>query len=423
MMTPLTEITRPRVAPNSKPQAKKYQGNGKQRQARVLPKLNVDSDSDASKAWRSGRRHDAEHDFPSGYNPGDDTGAFQCLIFIQAITGTHFQLYKRTPGADSNMWAVKIWGTSPQILAAKSELATLLIDSNAGANRYRKFGKVTRNRGWEYEEAMHKKLQREVKRQKYRKNLSGREIREKKFACSIIVPWSEKDLRVEDFLGHQLEAIDEIRMDGQCYVTFERNKNESVFVLLGDDHDKMAKAAARIQAIPARMFSHSLEPAQLFLLKPVSLPFDYSAFKVRQLDHYHPAYAVPTQKSSANEEIAGKTLALRSSCIREGDFLDDGFAETSSIDDIEDHGAVWFGNKHTAPINQQYLHLWVTTALKHLTFYKGFVRMEINIGTCVLQRYKRGGDGDGTYGPGVMEDFLLEANNGITELDAFIAAE
>jgi hypothetical protein len=72
---------------------------------------------------------------------------------------------------------------------------------------------------------LHKKLQRENRRQKFRKHLNENEIAEKKFGHSIVVPWSE-DWRVEDSLGQQLEALDEIRMDGLCYITFMRKVDE-----------------------------------------------------------------------------------------------------------------------------------------------------------------------------------------------------
>jgi hypothetical protein len=127
------------------------------------------------------------------------------------------------------------------------------------------------------------------------------------------------------------------------------------FVLLGDNHDKMVKAAARIQAIPFRMMSHSLPSTRLFLVKPLALPFDYSAFKVPQLNYHHPAYIVQQQKARAKEGVAGKYLKLQLTGTYDGEYIADDVAGILSLDDMEDNGALWLGIHHAAHINQQYM--------------------------------------------------------------------
>lgn len=414
--------SRRRVDPNSLVINTKQKSQGKQRRRQILPNFNTDSDNDGRKAWRKGRQHDTEHDFAKGYNPIEDTGALESLRYIQIKTGTHFELFKRSGATIANVWAVKIWGAIEQTTAAKAQLASFLIDSNADGDRIRSFPKSERDRGWEQNQLIHKRLQREVKRQKYRRTLTSEERLAKKFCYALVVPWSEEDMRAEDYLGQQLEAVDEIRMDTTSYINLERGVHGSVFLILGDNYGKMMQAARRLQSIPARTNSHILEPAQFFLLKPMPLPFDYSGFKIEQVD-YCSSPDDEQQELATNEAAIGKFLTIQSTGTANAEYLDEDLAKIMSLHEIEDDGAIWLGNMHLAELNRQYLHLYITTALRNLTSHKGYLRMEANTGFCVLRRYKRVEGGGETYNVDVMEEFLAGANNGLTELDAFMAGQ
>lgn len=223
---------------------------------------------------------------------------------------------------------------------------------------------------------------------------------------------------MEDALGQQLEALDEIRMDCLCYIHLARQGKETNFVLLGDDEGRLHEAGTRLQQIPARLISHKVSQTQLFLFKPVKQPFDYSAFNIEQIECKRPAYLIASQGSSDDESIVGKYFKLKATGVQEGQYLCDDVAGVTSLDELEDHGAIWMGVKETTALNTQYLNLWTTQTFKHLTFYNGHVQMEVAIGTCVFEQHKIAAE----LPAAEVEDILFDANLG-NELDAFIADE
>jgi hypothetical protein len=56
--------------------------------------------------------------------------------------------------------------------------------------------------------------------------------------------------------------------------------------------------------------------------------------------------------------------------------------------------------------------------LKHLKVYKGLIRMHIDVGPCVFERYKRTPELEAD----AVEDLLLEANNG-EDLESYTATK
>jgi hypothetical protein len=426
-MAPTTYGTRTRVPPADKRKAKpngndkqprtaKQAFKGKSAKPRVIPNLNLDSDQEGRKAWRANKPPDGYYDLPSGFNPDQNVGSYESFKFIEATTKAHINLKKRKNEAHSNVYVAEIWGTPEQVKHARNSIFDYI--SNSDARGHKVWARVTNNYGRNNDAKLHKRLQHEQKRQRFCKKVSESEITAGKYAFSIALPWNEKNWRPEQALGDQLEALDEIRMDSLCYIHLSRQSKGTTFVLLGNDHDRLAEAAKRLQQIPARVASYTLSPTQFFLLKSLPQPFDYSAFKVEQVNYTRPVYLIDAHRKSADEGVAGKYLKLVPSGVAEGQWLHDDHATISSLHNIDDNGAVWMGSRHIETLNAQYLNLWVTEALKHLNVYKGFIEMHVEIGTCVFERYKRAAQLDAD----VMEDLLLEANDG-EELDSFMAAK
>lgn len=152
-------------------------------------------------------------------------------------------------------------------------------------------------------------------------------------------------------------------MDSQCYIHLSRQGGHSNFILLGNKHDKMLEAAERIQQIPARVISHSLPPTQLFLFKPVGLPFNYNAFQIEQKDYLRPARLHALGDKSTGD-LAGRFLKLLPKQTDTTLYLGDQFAEIISLDQLEELGAIWLGVRYADVLNAQYLSLWVTEVRK-----------------------------------------------------------
>jgi hypothetical protein len=416
-MAQIAQAPRARVAPGCQPTSNS-RGYGKLlRTPRRVPDLCLDSDREARRAWRQNKKPDDYYDLPSGYDP-TRVGRLESLKFVEATTGTHISLHRRKGNTDNNIYVAEIWGDRTQCQQAKDAIFDFV--NNSDARGHKTFAKVGSNRGEDVEEKLHKQLMREQKRLKFCR-LPESELVNKRYAHSIVVPWKDQEHGwcVEDMLGQQLEALDEIRMDSRCYIHLSRLGLETNFVLLGDNYDRMIEAASRIQQIPSRIVSHALPPTQLYLLKPLPSPFDYSAFKVELIDYHRPHYLLAEHRVAADEAKAGRFLKLKPSGIHEEQYLSDDVATATSLDDIDEQGAVWLGSKHAAILNAQHLNLWITQALSQLSVYRGHVQMELNIGTCVYERHKAQSELDAE----TLEDVLLDLNSGVVELGSFMAAE
>ncbi|KIW06816.1 uncharacterized protein PV09_02496 [Verruconis gallopava] len=418
-MAPYQQRTRRRIGekPGNVPHKVSNWGPAK----RVIPNLYTESDNEGTKAWREGKPADSRYDLPNGFDPASSVGVLEMFRYIEDATNTRLQLQKCKNFAVSKVYNVKIWGGTPEnVRQALSQLRNYFAQKSGQDKKPAKFSKIESDRGWERHLALHKKMQRDEKRDKFRKKLTENEIAEKRFQYSLVVPWREEHWRIEDVLGQQLEAIDEVRMDGLCYITFSRILNEANFVLLGNHREKMLRAAERLQTIPYCVASHALSPSQLFLFKPVKVPFDYSAFVIKQVDYFKPKYLLIRQEgsSSKEEEKQGKFLLLQPTGVSHEEFLTDEVSAVSSLEDLEVLGPIWLGIQRTAEINAQYLHRWTTAALKHLTIYRGYLQMQVTVGKCVFRRHRH----DSELKPSVVEDMLLDANNQDRNLDAFIAA-
>ena len=414
-----TQTPRARVAPGyeheAQPKAhgkKNYKSNTSRR--RVIPNLNLDSDKEARTAWREKKKPTGQHTLPSGFDPQRQIGSFESFRFIQALTGTHFAL-RKLPA--SNCWEIEIWGTEDQVQEAKDELFEY--DKRYNTKDNKPFARVDNNRGIRNDEALHEKLRRIQKRQKFCQKLSEDELTAKKYGHVIVVPWPEKKWQIEDALGQQLEALDEIRMDCLCYIHFSRQGSDTNFVLLGDHLNKLKLAASRLQGIPARILSHSLQATQFFLLKPLPTPFDYNAYKVAQIEYYLPKYTRPEQKKLDGNGCAGKYLTLQATGASSDQILSPEVAGITSLDELEEVGPVWMGLKYASMINTQYLNLLVSEALKHLTVFRGHISMDVTIGTCVFQKHRV----DPVLSTLETENILLEANRGDVQLEPFMATE
>ena len=424
-MAPPVQGSRPRVAPGHQHNAqtnaygfsRKTPRTANITKRRVIPHLNIESDKEGRRAWREKKAPNDSEVLPSGFDPDQELGSFESFRFIQATTGTHMALRKQKGPTENNCWVVEIWGTDQQVREAKQAIHGYLARMNSKDNKA--FAKVVSElRAGANQQALHDKLRREQKRQKFCQKLSEAELTAKKYAYSIAVPWSEDKWQVEDALGQQLEALDEIRMNSMCYIHLSRSRNGTSFLLLGEKHEKMMDAAHRLQGIPARILSHAMEKTQLFLVKPLPTPLDYSAFELHHVDYHRPLY-IHEQHRHAVDDPDGKYLQLRASGSHDSMFLDKDYVEIRGLDEIAESGAVWMGLKHASFINSQYLHLWMTQALTQLAVYRGYISMEISIGTCVFERYKP----TPTVSMTQFEEMVFEANTGEAELQSFIAAK
>lgn len=391
--------------------------------------LNMDSDNEGRRTWRQGDTCNDSYDLPSGFNPIETTGTLLCFGFIAAITDTYLS-HRRLPG--SNVFSVQIWGAPDACRAAKVKLTELAADPSVLAGE-RVFSKVKADRGWEIEHQIHTQLAKEAKLQKYRRNLHENDLAVRKAKFVLALPWPEESQPlIEDILGQQLEAIDDIRMAGRCYIKFMRPASGSAFLLVGNYHDLMEKALARLQTIPYRHISHNLHPIQLFLFKPISIPYplDYSAYKVQHVAYFRPNYrSVPNHPVVDVEPVSGYSLKLLPTGINESTFLNEANASKIDVSTILDdqseeaEPATWLGLKHAAHINSLYMRIWITVALRNLVYYSGHIRMELALGTCLIPGIRSGIDDDNAIDIKAIEDSILKANSDSKVLDAFMPAE
>ncbi|QDS74345.1 hypothetical protein FKW77_004620 [Venturia effusa] len=373
-------------------------------------------------AFREEKRPDATFRFPQGFdafkNPSDNAMIEQ----IASRTGSNL-----VPEAVGDTMGVKIFGNRDQCEDARSQLrAWSSARDRAVRTRTVAFPTVG---GYNEVKEGHARDKAAIaeSRKKYRADCDTTAFESKKFAHAIILEYKRCDWMDGKILGTFMEALDPIRMDHRCHITYMDNlpvpdaengnkegyRTGQGFFLCGNKKHLMDAAVERLKNLDKQINARNIEAPQFFLVKPVAYPLDYNAYVID-----HRMYETPQlfgRKSVRTDHI----MHLKAASTCAADFLPPTESSVRSISEL-DSGAIRMGSRHLASLNIQYIDIWLTAMLERLRCWQGYLEMRILIGTCAFEIYVKNVH---EYSLRDFEEMVEQRNAEAEGIDAFMTTE
>lgn len=167
-------------------------------------------------------------------------------------------IYSDDLGSDSTLLEFKIWGDPARAAEAKSAILTW-IDVNgknqksAASAKFPKVVSLTPTLRARAEKQWRKNLKRNAFRQSPPSNMP--------FECIGNFHWPVDEFRPDDTFGMSFEALDPIRMDASCYITFDRDR--SAFQVYGKVSD-VQSALSRLRKTFFHLCARQISPVRAY---------------------------------------------------------------------------------------------------------------------------------------------------------------
>jgi hypothetical protein len=419
---PQTDLTRPRrVAPTNF--AAPIDAEKQPFEDRPLPTFAVDRDTAARAAFRKNENPRTSYRLPRGFDPFNDASDGDIFDNIAKSTGTHF--VPQQLDSNDNTISVIMWGTKEQCDAAKNQLRKWsTVRAKSLATKWATIHGYIQVR----EDRFSEKRRKEERRKTFRAMKDTSVLSDQKFSFAIILKFKQPDWMLEEnFLGPNMEALDPIRMDKRCHITYLQDitredigKIGQGFFLCGNHKELMDEAVDRLMNIDRQVVASQLQPLPFFLLKPVFHPLNYSAHVIRISEYLMPRlFGTPDVVPERQ-----KVMIIKPALSSQAEFLPVRKSQICSISKL-DSGAVMMGSRHANRLNIQYIDVWLSTMLEHLVCWQGFMEMRICVGTCSFTQWKTVHKKAQEYGLAEFEDMLQErhADADATGMEAYATTE
>lgn len=362
----------------------------------AIPEVYDEDNTLVHKAFQEQDPPDATFRFPLGFDAFKNAADEAKFDAIRKETGC-----KLTPEAVmGDTMGVQILGTRDQCEDAKGKLRawssarakamhtkTVAFPSVGGFNEAK-------------EDLALRKAAAAERRKKYRADCDTTAFEGKRFNHAIVLEYKRCDWMDSKILGTYMEALDPIRMDKKCHITWisdlpiadvENGTEKGVrigqgFFICGNNKDLMDQAVERLQNLDKQIIGRNIEALESFLVKPIPLPLDYNAHVIERKKYFRPQLF----ELKVNSDIDDKniqTMHLKDVSGTEPDFLSAQKGGLRSIAEL-DTGAILMGNRHVTSLNIQYIDMWLMTMLEQARYWQGYLEMRISIGTCAFQTWK-----------------------------------
>jgi hypothetical protein len=344
--------------------------------------LEFTADNNGMALFRTGNIPGTDYRFPRGFQSLELSGTDSRIARIATQTGTHIIIAN---GVQSTQTKLQIWGDAIGIAKAKEALDFWSSEvcppgDRKGAKLFDKVGA----HDWNQDFDALKIQQQTAKLEQYRL----RDPPDGLARCMCLVPWNTTGTTPDSVLGHSLEALDNIRMAFQTYITlippgYRGATNEKyLFKLVGDDQRGVYAAARHLVAVEYQLAARRAERVSLYLVKEFAT--ERIARNLTLLSILYPKII----SFGAEELQMGMTLVLGTEPLRAAD--DDVWTDHFEAQDYcrnlngMEPGAIVIGGVHATRINALYLASLLEDRLSLLTHYMGYLRMRARVGTCVF---------------------------------------
>ncbi|KAI9839915.1 MAG: hypothetical protein M1819_000107 [Sarea resinae] len=354
--------------------------------------LIVNEDSRAKAAWRS--RQPATGTFlpssgdiigglplPKKHRPGPvSTRIAVPLPIIERINHATGAFVEQADQAANRLEPkFSIWGSEEQVLAAKSELAAWIkhryydsyLTVQAGEKEtFPRIPSLTDKK----KTAIAKEKEEQADQRSYRRAPEGSDA----FNIMGYFLWPSSELRIEATLGHNLEALDPVRMSCRCHVIYE--SGSSLLKILGHDLTNVDQAIKRIRVTICEIMVRSSRPTRLYLVNPPSI--EGARKEVKLIPEKIPKDSVSPSMAPVLPMLTGSRFTGRE--LNE-----------------------WAGLRSRAlSSNLRRLREAIDDCLKKLRFHRGHIRVRVHFGSLYLTGYKK--PKGGRLG---IRDFMLMMEN------------
>ncbi|KAF2172447.1 hypothetical protein M409DRAFT_63129 [Zasmidium cellare ATCC 36951] len=263
---------------------------------------------------------------------------------LAAEVGTF--IYSEDFGSGNATLEFKIWGDPSKAAEAKRAVMTW-IDINVkdqkapGSSKFPRVVSLTPKLRERAERNWARSLKRNTFRQAPPSNMP--------FECIGSFHWPIDEFRPEETFGISLEALDPIRMDASCYVTFDRDRR--AFQVYGKVSD-VQSALSRLRKTFFQFCARQISPVRTYLHHSSAETFTHV-----YLEDFHLANSETPKKSPRGE-----------GCLKDEKKLDSAQVQ--------------------AKLNISRLRLTMSNALHHLHYLRAHLQLRLRLGMFYLESYQ-----------------------------------
>lgn len=255
-------------------------------------------------------------------------------------------IYSEDLGSGNATLEFKIWGDPAKAAEAKRAVMTW-IDINVkdqksvGSAKFPKIVSLTPK----LRERAERQWARSLKRNAFRQSPPS----SMPFECIGNCLWPVDEFRPEETFGLSLEALDPIRMDSSCYITF--NRDRSAFQVFGKVSD-VQSALSRLRKTFFHLCARQISPVRTYLYHSSA-----EAFTHVYLEDYHLANSETPKKSPRGEGYLKDEKKLESAQLH-------------------------------AQLNISRIRQTISNALHHLHYLRAHLQLRLRLGMFYFESYQ-----------------------------------
>lgn len=403
-----------------------------------------DPDTRGRAMWRDHQKHNREFALPRGFDPTNQSSLptrHQRMDFgqLSLVTNTYIKpIAAKVHGGDRVM--LKIWGAGADVDVAIKQIEHWLSQVPEECK-----SDWSKTRAKETEIQMRRVFRAQQRREKFRRPPKSKEVIEQVF----LIGWQEREWKLEDVLGQNLEGLDSIRMDHRVYIlkSQDRASGQNIIQLLVPKGGDFWNAIRRLSDIDKQIDSREYEKPQIVLFQSVSATRDTIMLKPFQ----RPRCILPETTMakfghqflqlgetgfspllSGKKVKKGKLVARQKSLPPVDDAgLDEQINEPPPLEaefpEIQQSvGSVLVGTPDYLDRNVQLIEATTICTLRMLQYFRGNLTMRLRLGTYFMDAVRRGPDKEPVKGYGLDEfESLINQRNSeeSTHFNNFVSQE
>ncbi|KAJ9668629.1 hypothetical protein H2201_001271 [Coniosporium apollinis] len=412
----------------SNPSLNRYAALAKGRQSQDLrmqrsPRPIAEPDNAGMAAYRARQKPAVRYPLPRNVNPYStiktnvaelrQESVYTNLAEIATATGTHIEKamnVNREKGKNETGVYLDIRGTAEQAKIAIQEIEKWITAAYPGRSKpeWSKTAAVT--------DATKLKIRKQIRLEARRESFRQAPPESLESVSTARFPWPEDKVsfRPEQVLGSNLEALDPIRMDCQCYITLE--KGSKFLQVLGENEEQVHSALQRLKVTCDQVLARNFEPAKIVFLMPLKdmaceiqlLPYGGPKVAGRYLNP-EPIGRFPVIRRRDTESKRGKA-SRGSKSNSEASVLSSSSGSAPSLEDPQQDRIIIIGR----------LEEEVAWALQELRHFRGNLQLRVKLGTPVLTKYPKPKNKNDQYIYSVSEFAEIIEN---PEVESFVTQE
>lgn len=329
------------------------------------PAFAVNSDNAGTAAWRQNEEPRAKVDLPRHINVEN---MVEEANRISRETRTHIVVLTHL---------CCIWGDASSVERAKKLLNAVVSKQKPSASSGKGASAAqwakTPSRTPEARRIHERDLDIEEQKQDYRRNPPATGASFESIGSFV---WPSDDYRPPDVYGRNCEALDPIRLDCLCYVTWDPASGS--LKAMGNKSD-VEEALVRIRASFFQLTARQMETSKAYVLHWGDSECVHE--RVDAIDYQHTQLIIPTQVIDFRARTPIRRIARPGKTPRGRGRLSRG--------EIQDRPNA---EKHLSTVSKK-VKDQVLGVLNKIRFYHGHISMRVRLGTFLLVRYKPFPDG------------------------------